>query len=281
MIEKVIVYEIKRAIARKKVITLVAITLLFEVGIYLALYEFRTPRIEALISHLQNLLWLAGVLLPQSLLIHFISISISSGAMSEEYEQGTVDFFLTKPITRMQFLLGKFIGGYLLVSAIYGLMVILALIFSFGFFGPQIDLSYLPSIVFSILFSTLTFFSIGFMFGEMLRRSSLAFLISSTILIGSIIIGAVLVFVANLTSIFFLNEIAISLPSWGATELPYLIAQSIPNRYASEIVQALEIFPAIPGTTIAAIVYIIVYSGVAIAIGFLSFLHRDIPKKVS
>lgn len=279
MIEKIITYEIKRAVARKKVITLIAITFLFEIGIYLALAEFRTPRVEQLLQPIQNLLWLAGVLLPQSLLLHFISISISSGAMSEEYEQGTVDFFLTKPIKRTQFVIGKFVGGYLLVAGIYALMVLLAIIFSYGFFGPQVELGYLPAVTFSILFSTLTFFSIGFMFGEMLRRSSLAFLISSTILIGSIIIGAVLLFVARLTSLFFLINIAISLPSWGATELPFLISQNIPN--ASLIVQALEIFPVVPGTTDAAIAYIIGYSGVSIAVGFLSFLNRDIPKKVS
>lgn len=279
MIEKIIVYEIKRAIARKKVITLIAITFLFEIGVYLSLAEFRTPRIEKLLSPIEDLLWLAGVLLPQSLLIHFISISISSGAMSEEYEQGTVDFFMTKPITRLSFLIGKFLGGYLLVTLIYLLMVALALIFSFSFFGNQVELQYLPVVVLSILFSTLTFFSIGFMFGEIFRRSSLAFLVSSTILIGSIIIGAVLLFVAKLTSLYFLISIAISLPAWGSTELPYIIAQGIPH--ATIIVEALEIFPVIPGTTIAAIAYILGYSSFAIIIAFISFLHRDIPKKVS
>lgn len=279
MIEKIIVYEIKRAIARKKVITLIAITFLFEIGVYLSLAEFRTPRIEKLLSPIEDLLWLAGVLLPQSLLIHFISISISSGAMSEEYEQGTVDFFMTKPITRLSFLIGKFLGGYLLVTLIYLLMVALALIFSFSFFGNQVELQYLPVVVLSILFSTLTFFSIGFMFGEIFRRSSLAFLVSSTILIGSIVIGAVLLFVAKLTSLDFLISIAISLPAWGSTELPYIIAQGIPN--ATIIVEALEIFPVVPGTTIAAIAYILGYSSFAIIIAFISFLHRDIPKKVS
>jgi ABC-2 type transport system permease protein len=279
MIEKIMIYEIKRAIARKKVITLIAITFLFEIGVYLSLAEFRTPRIEKLLSPIEDLLWLAGVLLPQSLLIHFISISISSGAMSEEYEQGTVDFFMTKPITRLSFLIGKFLGGYLLVTLIYLLMVALALIFSFSFFGNQVELQYLPVVVLSILFSTLTFFSIGFMFGEIFRRSSLAFLVSSTILIGSIIIGAVLLFVAKLTSLYFLISIAISLPAWGSTELPYIIAQGIPQ--ATIIVEALEIFPVVPGTTIAAIAYILGYSSFAIIMAFISFLHRDIPKKVS
>lgn len=279
MIEKIIFYEIKRAIARKKVISLIGITLVFEMGTYLALFEVKTPKIENLLVPISPLLWLAGVLLPQSLLLHFITISISSGSLSEEYEQGTVDFFLTKPITRFQFTVGKLLGGYILVSLIYLFMVTLALVFSFSFFGAQKFLGYLPELISTVLFSALTFYSIAFMIGELLRRSSLAFLIASSILIGSILIGAVLVFVAKLTGIFLFKAIAISLPSWGATELPFLYAQTIPG--ASLIVQALEIFPAIPGTQIDAIAYVILYSGISLVIAFLSFINRDIPKRVS
>ncbi len=230
----------------KKVISLIAITVLFEVGVYVALSQVRSPRIEQLISPIQPVLWLAGVLLPQSLLLHFIAISIASGSLSEEYEQGTVDFFLTKSITRLKFGLSKLIGGYILVIGIYLLMVALALALSELLFGSQIDLGFLPGLVASVIFSSLTFFAVAFMSGELLRRSSLAFLVSSSILIGSILIGAVLVFVARLTNDPIFNSIAIGLPSWGATELPFLYASSIPN--ASLIVQALEIFPAIPGT---------------------------------
>ncbi|QKR00316.1 ABC transporter permease [Metallosphaera tengchongensis] len=274
-----ILYELRRSIARKKVISLIAITVFFEVGVYVALSEVRSPRIEQLISPIQPILWLAGVLLPQSLLLHFIAISIASGSLSEEYEQGTVDFFLTKPITRAKFGLGKLIGGYILVISIYMLMVTLALALSEILFGYQVELQYLPGLVATVIFSSLTFYAISFMSGELLRRSSLAFLISSSILIGSVLIGAVLVFVARLTGDQVFNSVAISLPSWGATELPFLYAGSIPG--ASVIVQALEIFPAIPGTQVDAVVLTLGYSIVSFIFAFMSLLSRDIPKRVS
>ncbi|MEM0169656.1 MAG: ABC transporter permease [Metallosphaera sp.] len=279
MMLDLILYELRRSVARKKVISLIAITVLFEVGTYVALSQTRSPRIEQLISPIQPLLWIAGVLLPQSLLLHFIAISIASGSMSEEYEQGTVDFFLTKSITRLKFGLSKLIGGYILVISIYLLMVLLAVTLSELLFGVQTDLSYLPSLVGSVIFSSLTFFGVAFMAGELLRRSSLAFLVSSSVLIGSILIGAVLIFVARLTNDPIFNSIAIALPSWGATELPFLYASSIPN--ASLIVQALEIFPAIPGTEADAIVLTLGYAGVAFILSFMSLLSRDIPKRIS
>nr|WP_216604135.1 ABC transporter permease [Acidianus sp. RZ1] len=269
----------KRAVARKKVLTLIIITLIFEIGVYVSIGEFKTPRVESLVRPIQDLLWLAGVLLPQSLLIHFIALSISSGSMSEEYEQGTVDFFLTKPITRMQFVVGKYVGGYILAVLIYSFMVILSLILSYLFFGKQVDLYYLPSIFLSVIFSILTFFSIGFMFGEVLRRSSIAFLVSSVVLIGSVIIGAVLIFVDRLTNVSTFIAIAQALPAWGGDELPFIVAQGVPG--SGLIVEALEIFPTAQGTISMSVGYILVYSVVSTLLGFLSFAHRDIPKKVS
>jgi hypothetical protein len=279
MIGELILYEMRRSVARKKVVSLILITVVFEVGIFVALSQVRSPRIEELISPIQPILWLVGVLLPQSLLLHFITISISSGSMSEEYEQGTVDFFLTKAITRLKFGTGKLLGGFILVSLIYILMVILAITFSSLLFGSQEYLNFLPGLTLTVLFSSLTFFSIAFMVGELVRRSSLAFLISSSVLIGSILVGAVLVFVARLTGDDLYNVIAIALPSWGATELPFLYAGGIPN--SSLIVQALEIFPAVPGTQIDAVILTIGYSGIALIISFVSLLTRDIPKRIA
>ncbi|BCS92662.1 hypothetical protein L3N51_02070 [Metallosphaera sp. J1] len=278
MMWDLISYELRRSVARKKVISLIAITVLFEVGVYVALSQVRSPRIEELIAPISPILWLAGVLLPQSLLLHFIAISIASGSLSEEYEQGTVDFFLTKSITRLKFGLSKLAGGYILVIGIYLLMVLLAVTLSELLFGTQIELQFLPGLVGSVIFSSLTFFSVAFMSGELLRRSSLAFLVSSSVLIGSILIGAVLVFVARLTNDPVFNSIAIALPSWGATELPFLYAGTIPN--ASLIVQALEIFPAIPGTGIDAVVLTLGYSSISLILAFMSLLSRDIPKRV-
>ncbi|BBD72332.1 ABC transporter permease [Sulfodiicoccus acidiphilus] len=279
MVSWVVYYELKRAVARRKVIVMVAITLLFEVGVYVILSQLRTPSVEQILAQIQGHIWLVGTMLPLSLLLHFISISISSGSMSEEYEQGTVDFFLTKPLNRVQFLTGKFVGGYILVLLIYLLMVALALVMSFIFFGSQRDLGYLPELVGTVAFSAIPFYTIGFMLGEVLRRTTISFLSASSILIGSILIGGILVFVSKLLSSELLVQAAVALPSWGAVELPFIYASSIPN--SSLIVQAVEVFPAVNGSQVAAVTYSLAYFVAATAIAYLSFTKRDVPKRIS
>jgi ABC-2 type transport system permease protein len=279
LLDKVIVYEIKRAVARRKVISLVSITLVFEVGIYLLLEYAGTSRVASLLDPFHPYLWLVGILLPQSLLLHFIAISISSGSMSEEYEQGTVDFFMTKPITRMTFVTGKFIGGFILVLLIYLLMVALSIGFSYSFFGTQDYVNFIPLVVGSVILSAVTFYSVAFALGEMLRKSSLAFLISSSILIGSILVTTILIFVATILKDPTYYGYAQYLPSWGAEELPFFIAQHIPNVYL--LLNFLSVFPIGQGTTAQAAVSIFGYSSIPAAIGYISFLRRDIPKKVT
>ncbi|BCU67057.1 ABC transporter permease [Sulfolobales archaeon HS-7] len=279
MLEKIISYEIKRSIARKKVLVIIAITVIFEVGTYVALSQVKSQALLSIIQPLKSVLWIAGALLPQSLLLHFIAISIASGSLSEEYEQGTVDFFLTKPLSRLSFATGKFLGGYILFIAVYGLMLTISLVMSFLLFGDQTGLNYIPALFFLVIFSSLTFYSIAYMLGEIIRRSNLAFLAASSILIGSLLIEAVLIFVSRLTDDLLFQQIAIVLPSWGATELPFLLASHIPN--ASLIVEAVEVFPIIAGTQLEAYLYTISYSVSAVFVAFFSFLKRDIPKKIS
>ncbi len=279
MFEKVLTYEMKRAIARRKVVTLVLITLIFEVGIYGLLAYAGTSRAASLLDPFHPYLWLVGVLLPQSLLLHFIAISVSSGSMSEEYEQGTVDFFMTKPITRTSFVTGKYVGGFILVILIYFLMVGISLAGSFLIFGSQSYLSFLPPVVASVVVSAITFYSIAFMMGEILRKSSLAFLTSSTLLIGSILVSTILIFVATILKDPAYFGYAKYLPGWGAEELPFFVAQNIPN--VTLLLNFLSIFPIGEGTVEQALVSIFGYSSIPIAISYISFLRRDLPKKVT
>ena len=274
----VMLYELRRAIARKKVIVLILVSLFFEVAIYMALYLVPSKAVRVILIPLYPYMWAVGALLPQSLLLHFLAISIASGSMSEEYEQGTVDFFLTKPITRLRFYAEKWLGSFALLAMIYGLMIGLSLTFSFSLFGAQADLSRLPEIVGLVLFSSLVFFSIAFSIGELLRRSSLSFIISSSLLIGSILISDVLVFIGKFTHSPEYISIALSLPSWGATQLPFLpLAQSQFKLF----VEVLDIFPLTVGTLEEAVLSVTIYTTIPVLLSLLTFLRRDIPKRVS
>ena len=271
-------YEWRRAIARKKVIVLIAVSLFFEIGVYLALYLVPSKTVRVILTPLYPYMWVVGVLLPQSLLLHFLAISIASGSMSEEYEQGTVDFFLTKPVTRARFFVEKWLGSFTLLALIYLIMVGLALAFSYSMFGAQYDVIVILPVIALVLFSSLVFFSISFSIGEMLRRSSLSFIISSSLLIGSLLISDVLVIIGRFTHISEYVEIGEALPSFGATQLPFLYLANTPYKF---FVNALDIYPLHAGDIIIAVISVVVYSLAPLLLSFLLFIYRDIPKRVS
>ncbi|ACR41558.1 ABC transporter permease [Saccharolobus islandicus] len=275
---EIMLYEWRRAIARKKVIVLSIITFIFELGIYLAIYLAPSHSLKTLIIPLSPYLWALGILLPQVLLIHFLAISIASGSMAEEYEQGTVDYFISKPITRLRFIMEKWLGSFSLLLIIYLFMVVLALILSSLLFGVQSELIVLPELFFSIIFSTLVFLNIAFAIGEILRRSNLSFTISGFILIASIIVSDVLVFVSVITHNSNYETISEYLPTWGSTELPFMLLQNSP---LSAIARGLNILPSISNNVSLAIVSIVVYSLLPLVLSIINFLGRDISKKVS
>ncbi len=82
-------------------------------------------------------LWVVGVFLPQTFFIPFTSILISGGAMSEEYEQGTAELLLSKPVTKADYFAGKFLGGYLLIVFLIALNMLLSVVSASITFGPQ------------------------------------------------------------------------------------------------------------------------------------------------
>ena len=167
-------YEIKRAIARKKVLALVAFTILLSVLPYYALSQAGTTLVP---SDVYPYLWVLAVLLVGPLFLNFTAILIAAGSMSEEYEQGTAELLLSKPVRRSDYITGKFLGGYLLFLFILALTLILSISSAFTFFGVQNSLYLIPGLFIAQAFSSLLFFSLAFMLGELIRRSSLAYII--------------------------------------------------------------------------------------------------------
>ncbi len=115
-------YEVRRAVARKKVLALVALTVLIAIAPYYALSATHTSLIT---PPLRPYLWILGVFLPQAFFLQFTALLIAAGSMSEEYEQGTAEVLLSKPVSREEYFFGKYLGGYSLVVGIVLLDVVL------------------------------------------------------------------------------------------------------------------------------------------------------------
>ena len=104
-------------------------------------------------------IWVVGILFVAPLFLNFTAILIAAGAMSEEYEQGTAELLLSKPVRRSDYFAGKFLGGYLLFLSIVALTLFLSVASAFTFFGTQSSLYLIPGLFLAQAFSSLSFYS--------------------------------------------------------------------------------------------------------------------------
>src|SRR5256886_13479804 len=116
-------YEIKRAIARRKVLALIAFTVLLDTLPYYALSTAGTTLIP---SSAYPYIWVAGVFAVQPLFLNFTAILIAAGAISEEYEQETPDLLLPSPLKKTNNSQANFLGGYTLFLPILAFNIILS-----------------------------------------------------------------------------------------------------------------------------------------------------------
>jgi ABC-2 type transport system permease protein len=271
-------YEVRRALARKKVLAMVGFIALLDTVPYYIIASLGT---KAIPLQVYPFIWVAGVLAPFALFIQFMAVLIAAGAMSEEYESGTAELLLAKPVSRTEFLVGKFLGGYLLLALLILLNSVISVVAVTLTFGPQADLDTLPGVVLVEVYSSALFFSVAFMLGELVRRSSLAYILSSALVIASQIIGTYLSFAYELTGNPFYETIHTYLPTTLAGSLPPQYEQSLLPSAAGRLFQ-LILGPAggTPSEATAAIL-IGVYFLVATSIALLYFNWADVARRVS
>ena len=269
-------YEIRRAIARKKVLALVAFTILLGVVPYYALSTAGTTLIS---SAANPYIWIAGVFIAGPLFLNFTAILIAAGAMSEEYEQGTAELLLSKPVRRSDYFAGKFLGGYILFLLILAFDFFLSVASAFTFFGLQNSLGLIPGLFLAQAFSSLVFYSLAFMLGELVRRSSLAYIFSSVIFFSSFIISEFLALIYSLTNKSIYKTVQIYLPTSPASSLPIQYAfPRLPTFISSlRFLNATAVVPTI-GLSIE---ILLAYTLVAVGIAVAYFLRADISRKLS
>jgi ABC-2 type transport system permease protein len=270
-------YEIRRAIARKKVLALVAFTILLGTIPYYALSAAGATLIP---NSTYPYIWVVGIFAVGPLFLNFTAILIAAGAMSEEYEQGTAELLLSKPVRRSDYFIGKFLGGYLLFLFILALNIFLSVTSAFTFFGIQNNLQIIPGLFLAQAFSSLLFYSLAFMAGELIRRSSLAYIFSSAVFFSSFIISTFMGLIYSLTGKEIYKTIQIYLPTSPANSLPIQYALPKLPEITTTVLRFINTTTSVPSIELS-IEILLAYTLVTIAIAAAYFLRVDISRKLS
>jgi len=217
-----------------------------------------------------SFMWIFGVLEGQSFFLPLIAIIIAGGSMSEEYEHGTADILLSKPITRMEYLSGKFLGGFSVLAMIEALTTFVGVVLSLVLFGSQSSLQFSPLMFLAIVYSSLVFFCLSFMLSEVFRGSTLAMLAALGTLFASSIIGGILSLIGDPAYIYAVRGV----PTWAAGNFPSLLL--------SEVMTAPGVLPSADPTALyEAALIIAAYAIIFTVIAAFRLLKSDVTKKTA
>jgi ABC-2 type transport system permease protein len=264
----IIGYEWRRALAKKKILALIILAVAFQALVMIALSRLPTSVLSMLGSG-ASLMWIFGVLEGQGLFVQLIAIITAGGSMSEEYEHGTADILLSKPITRLEYFFGKFLGGFFLLAIVEALTTIVGIILSLSFFGAQSSLEFAPLMFLAIVCSSLIFFSLSFMCSEVFRGSTIAMLIAFGIFIASSVISSILGILYTFSGESAYLYLSRGVPTWAATNFPSLLMNELITGFGK----------ADPGALIQAAIIIAAYAVIFIFIAAYRLLKSDVSKK--
>jgi len=270
----IIGYEWRRALAKKKVLALIILAIAIQA---LPLIIFTQISLD-LTEEAKATMWVFGALGGQSLFIQLVAIIIAGGSMAEEYEHGTADILLSKPIRKLEYMSGKFAGGFSLLVFIETLMVAIGVFLGFAFFGAQSNLQFAPLILGAIVYSSLLFFSLTFMFSEVIRKGTLAMLTTIGIFIASQILYGVLLALYGFSvgggepNEFYL-DVGKFLPTWSAANLPTFIASELMPMLNNPLITVATGDIALSASIIA------VYAVASILVTTIRLVKSDVTKK--
>lgn len=277
----IIGYEWRRALAKKKLLALVILVFALQIAVFAVFnYLFAHPPLglETFLEQARPLMWTVEVLAPQGFFTVLVAIMIAGGSMSEEYEHGTADILLSKPIARIEYAAGKFLGGLSLFSFVAALTTVLGVILSVAFFSPQNDLQFVLHVYFAVVYSNLVFLSLAFMFSEVLRGTTLSYLSVIGVFIASTVISGILTVVHTITRDQLYLDVSKWFPDWCVSNFPNFVVRelniSVP-LFGGTLVSAGEPETVLAGTVVA------VYTFVFVVIAMVKILRSDVTKKTA
>ncbi len=277
-------YEWRRALAKKWFFALVILAFAIQVLIFVVFnFLFTNPppgMPPALLDGLEQtkpFMWIVEVLTPQGFFMSLIVIMIAGGSMSEEYEHGTSDILLSKPITKLEYMTGKYLGGLSLLSFVAALTTILGVILAIAFFGPQESLQFILHIYLAIVYSNLVFLSLAFMFSEVLRRTTLSYFSAIGIFIASMVISGVLSLVHSFTGEQLYLDVSKWLPDWGASNFPSFVMGKLVDVPSSPFISPAQG----DSDLLLAGAFIAAYTIIFVSVAIIRLLRSDVTKKTA
>jgi ABC-2 type transport system permease protein len=266
-------YEWRRALAKKKILALIILAIAFQT-LVMVVFSQLVVGVFFMIESM-SFMWILGVLVGQGLFVPLIAIIVAGGSMSEEYEHGTADILLSKPVTRVEYMSGKFLGGLSLLAMVEALITFVGVVLSLWFFGAQSGLQFAPLMFLAIVYSSLIFFCLSFMFSEVFRGSTLAMLAAFGVLIASNVISPFLAMLYSTTGQQSYIYLIKGIPTWAATNFPSLLMSELITT-PSTVLSAGDIEALYQAALIIA-----VYAIIFIVIAAYRLLKSDVTKKTA
>ena len=228
-------YEIKKNIHKFVVLTLIVLTFMAVFASILVINFIKTnpdisksPVGSLIRKTIERYEWILTLLLPRFFIV-LIAIVIGAGLFSSEYEEGTSYIIYTRPLSRLDMYLGKFLGGFTLLSVLIFSYAFLGIWLSTVFFGKIEGWQAIPFVVIGMIYSQLMFYSISYMFGQLFRRSTLSLLVSMAVLLIFSAIQGVLEVLASLRGLEYLKNVVYVLPTWAANLPLYISIELLPE----------------------------------------------------
>ena len=265
IIKALIAYETKKNIKRKIILTLLILCFIV-IALAVVLINYMCKVNIDIVRSLCSYKWYTIMSFPQ-FFISIISIAVGGGLFSIEYENHTSNILYSKPLGRMDIFIGKFLGGFIIISAIILSFSVLSILTSYLVFNELKGVIYIPIIIASLIYSQLTYYSLSYMFSQILKRTNVSIIVViAIVIIGSLIVNQILnpILIKYNT---YLKYVLYVIPSWAA---------GLPTYIASKLfIKTISIFPELNDPLISSII-ILIYTVITSIITIYSLMKSNL-----
>lgn len=253
-ISKIFSYEFTRAFKQKKYYAVIIVGLLFQI-LYLSIAKIY-PEIESLPGFEHSHMAIQTVLFPTGFFTLIISLAVAFNSISGEFENGSAKLLFTKPLSKIEFYIGKFLGSFGAV-AVAILVWVAAGLSGYVIYGSQTLLGNVPFVFLALIYAALPFLAIIAAVSAITKKST----VSAVIVLGIYFVQT-MALIPILQYIYSIDIVKF-LPNWGIENFPMTIA---------------GINPSLSNDAFLAAISIAIYTLIPFIAGLIYFKYSDITE---